>query len=49
MAFAKIKALLKKAGARTITYLWDAIASAIDTITPRDCGGFFAASGYDPE
>lgn len=49
MAFAKIKALLKKAAARTITDLWDAIARAINAITPRDCGGFFTASGYDPE
>lgn len=49
MAFAKIKALLKKAAARTVTDLRDAIATAIDAITPRDCGGFFTASGYDPE
>ena len=49
MAFSKIKALLKKAAARTITGLWDAIREAIDAVTPADCRGFFAAAGYEPE
>jgi hypothetical protein len=33
MAFAKIKALLKKAAARTVHGLWDAIREAIDAIS----------------
>lgn len=49
MAFSKIKALLKKAAARTLTDLWDAIRDAIDAVTPSDCRGFFTAAGYEPE
>jgi transposase len=49
MAFSKFKALLKKAAARTVTDLWDAIASAIDAITPAECANYFTAAGYEPE
>jgi transposase len=49
MAFSKIKALLKKAAARTVADLWDAIRDAIDAITPTECANYFMASGYDPE
>ena len=37
MAFSKLKALLRKAAARTITELWDTIAEAIDTFTSNEC------------
>ena len=46
MAFAKFKALLKQAAARTIETLWAAIADAIPRITAVDCQGFFNAAGY---
>lgn len=46
MAFSKLKALLKKAAARTLEALWDAVASAIIAITPRDCRNYLAAAGY---
>jgi transposase len=46
MAYAKLKALLRKAAARTITDLWQAIADAIAQITTADCLGFFNAAGY---
>ncbi len=49
MAFAKIKAHLKKAAARTVTDLWDAIREAIDAVTPAECANYFTASGYEPE
>lgn len=49
MAFSKIKALLKKAAARTVTDLWDAIRDAIDAVTPEDSKGFFTAAGYEPD
>ncbi len=49
MAFAKLKAFLKKAAARTIDDLWDAIAIGIDTFTPTECENYFAAAGYDRE
>lgn len=49
LAFSKIKALLKKAAARTREDLWDAIRNAIDAVTPADCRSFFTATGYEPE
>jgi len=49
MAFSKLKALLRKAAARTKDDLWDAIASAIDAFTPTECENYFAAAGYDRE
>ena len=46
-AFAKLKAILRKAAARTIPELWDAIAEAIDHFPPGECRNYFAAAGYD--
>ena len=46
-AFSKLKALLRKAAARTVDELWNAVASAIDTFTPTECANYFAAAGYD--
>ena len=48
-AFSKLKALLRKAAARTVDQLCKAIASAIDALTPRDCVGYFTAAGYEPD
>jgi len=48
-AFAKLKAILRKAAARTIPELWDAIAEAIDRFSPGECRNYFAAAGYDHE
>ena len=48
MAFAKLKALLRKAGERTVDGLWGAIARILDTFQPRECRNYFAAAGYDP-
>lgn len=49
MAFSKIKALLRKAAARTLDDLWEAIRNAIDAISPTDAANFFTASGYEPD
>ena len=46
-AFSKLKALLRKAAARSVDQLWAAIAAAIDTFTPQECANYFAAAGYD--
>jgi len=46
-AFAKLKALLRRAAARTVTALERAIAEAIETFTPQECANYFAAAGYD--
>lgn len=49
MAFSKIKALLKKAAARTVEDLWAATASAIDAVTPSEARNYYTAAGYEPE
>lgn len=49
LAFSKIKALLKKAAARTVADLWTAIRDAIDAVSAQDCRSFFTATGYEPE
>jgi len=49
MAFSKLKALLRKAAARTMDDLWNAIAVAIKTFTPAECANDFTACGYEPE
>lgn len=46
-AFAKLKAILRKAAARTIDELWKVIGQALDTFTPAECENYFIACGYD--
>ena len=46
-AFAKLKALLRKAAARTIPELGEAINKALAAFTQSECRNYFAASGYD--
>ena len=48
-AFAKLKAMLRKASERTIDGLWTAIGRIIETFTPTECANYFAAAGYDPD
>jgi transposase len=47
MAFSKLKALLKKAAARTVEELWSAIAAALPSLNAAECGNYLAAAGYD--
>jgi transposase len=44
--FAKLKALLRKAAARTLDTLIAAIANALTTVTPRECANYLANQGY---
>ena len=46
-AFAKLKALLRKAAERTVEGLWTAIGSLLDAFTPVECTNYFQAAGYD--
>jgi transposase len=46
-AFAKLKALLRKAAERTIEGLWTAIGRFIDAFTKQECANYFAHSGYN--
>src|SRR5215218_2674371 len=48
-AFAKLKALLRKAAERTMEGLWRAIGRLLDLFTPAECANYFAAAGYDPD
>ncbi len=46
LAFAKLKALLRKAAARTIDDLWQVIAQSLDKFTPGECQNFITHAGY---
>ena len=46
-AFAKLKALLRKASERTVNGLWAAIGRIIDLFPPAECANYFSAAGYD--
>jgi transposase len=48
MAFSKLKALLRKAAARSVDELWTSIAECLDSFTPTECRNYFKADGYDP-
>jgi transposase len=45
-AFSKVKAILRKLGARTREALLEAVRLAIDAITPEDAVAWFAHAGY---
>lgn len=49
MAFSKLKAMLRKAAARTIDDLWNVIAESIEEFTANECQNYFAAAGYDQD
>jgi hypothetical protein len=46
MAFAKLKAHLRKAAERPIPALWDRIGSILDLFSPHECLNFFNHAGY---
>jgi len=48
-AFAKLKAILRNAAARTRDTLWNAVAAALDAFSPEECANYFTAAGYEPE
>lgn len=45
-AFAKLKAALRKAAARTVDDLDQAIRNALPTFQPHECANYFTAAGY---
>lgn len=45
-SFAKLKALLRKAAARTREALWNAIGRFLSRFTPQECANYFANAGY---
>lgn len=46
MAFAKLKAHLRRIGARTLDALWRALGEICDLFTPDECWNYFKAAGY---
>jgi transposase len=46
LAFAKFKALLRKAAERSVRSLWRRIASLISKFTPQECANYFRHAGY---
>jgi len=48
-AFARLKALLRKAGERTVAGLWDLIGKLVDLFLPTECANYFSSCGYDPD
>lgn len=47
-AFSKLKALLRKAAARTVDTLETAITAALNAFSSEECANYFANSGYEP-
>ena len=49
MAFSKLKALIRKAAARTYDDLWKAVGTVCSLCTPDECYNFFRAAGYETD
>nr|AAD03946.1 transposase, fusion orf777 and orf780 [Novosphingobium aromaticivorans] len=48
-AFSRLKAMLRKAGERTVSGLWDLIGKLVDIFRPAECANYFSSCGYDPD
>ncbi len=46
--FAKLKALIRKAAARTREALWSAIGELLDAFEPAECQNYLRNCGYEP-
>lgn len=49
MAFAKLKALIRKAAARTYDALWRAVGTVCDLFSEKECRNYFNAAGYEAD
>lgn len=47
MAFSKLKALIRKAAARSYDALWQAVGHVCDLFSGEECYNFFKAAGYE--
>ena len=47
MAFAKLKALIRKAAALTYDQLWKAVGHVCNLFKEEECYNFFKAAGYE--
>lgn len=48
-AFARLKAMLRKAGERTVSDLLSLIGRLVDLFQPQECANYFSSCGYDPD
>ena len=48
-AFARFKAMLRKAAERTVAGLWALIGKLVDIFRPAECANYFSSCGYDPD
>lgn len=48
-AFSRLKAMLRKAGERTVSGLWSLIGKLVDLFQPKECANCFSSCGYDPD
>ena len=48
-AFSRLKAMLRKAGERTVHGLWDLIGRFVEIFEPAECANYFSSCGYDPD
>jgi transposase len=48
-AFSRLKAMLRKAGERTVSGLWSLIGKLVDIFQPQECANYFISCGYDPD
>ena len=46
MAFSKLKALIRKAAARTYDELWNAVGKVCELFSEEECFNYFQAAGY---
>lgn len=46
MAFAKLKALLRKAAERSVDALWDKIGESLEKFSSDECANYFRHAGY---
>ena len=49
MAFAKLKALLQSAAARTDSDLWEMIHKAFARFSPEECRNYITAAGHEDD
>lgn len=47
MAFSKLKALIRKAAARTYEDLWQVVGYVCDLFSDEECCNFLKAAGYE--
>lgn len=48
-AFSRLKAMLRKAGERTVNGLWNLIGRLVEIFQPDECANYFKSCGYEPD